>query len=119
MRSATCICIASIRSPERTNSTSGLSKSRSGIEKLIVKYRENIMGLQNEKIEALSFVSAELNYLAPLRDRPRTYTFEPPPGEPRTNTVPEPHALPIYDVRPIAESVSRVLIAMVGCQMRC
>jgi len=64
------------------------------------------MGLQNEKIEALSFVSAELNYLAPLRDRPRTYTFEPPPGEPRTNTVPEPHALPIYDVRPIAESVS-------------
>jgi len=77
------------------------------------------MGLQNEKIEALSFVSAELNYLAPLRDRPRTYTFEPPPGEPRTNTVPEPHALPIYDVRPIAESVSRVLIAMVGCQMRC
>ena len=64
------------------------------------------MGLQNEKIEALSFVTADLNYLAPSRNRPRTYTFEPPPGEPKTNTVPEPHALPIHDVRPIAESVS-------------
>ena len=64
------------------------------------------MGLQNEKIEALSFVTAELNYLGPLRNRPRTYAFEPPSGEPKTNTVPEPHALPIHDVRPIAESVS-------------
>jgi hypothetical protein len=64
------------------------------------------MGLQNEKIEALSFVTADLNYLAPLRDRPRTYTFESPSGEPKTNTVPETHALPIYDVRPIAGSVS-------------
>jgi hypothetical protein len=64
------------------------------------------MGLQNEKIEALSFVTADLNYLAPSQDRPRTYTFEPPPGEPKTNTVPEPHALPIHDVRPIADSVS-------------
>jgi hypothetical protein len=64
------------------------------------------MGLQYEKIEALSFVTADLNYLAPSQDRPRTYTFEPPPGEPKTNTVPEPHALPIHDVRPIADSVS-------------
>ena len=64
------------------------------------------MGLQHERIEALSSVTADLNYLAPQRDRPRTYTFEPPVGEPKTNTVSEPHALPIYDIRPIAESVS-------------
>jgi hypothetical protein len=64
------------------------------------------MGLQNEKIEALSFVTADLNYLAPLQDRPRTYTFEPPSGQLKTNTVSEPHALPIYDIRPFAESVS-------------
>jgi hypothetical protein len=64
------------------------------------------MGLQNEKIAALSFVTADLNYLAPARDRPRTYTFEPPPGEPRSNIVAEPHSVPIHDVRPISETVS-------------
>ena len=64
------------------------------------------MGLQNEKIAALSFVTADLNYLTPSADRPRTYTFEPPSGEPRSNIVPEPHSVPIYDVRPISETVS-------------
>ena len=65
------------------------------------------MGLQNEKIAALSFVTADLNYLTPSADRPRTYTFEPPPaGEPKSNIVPEPHGLPIHDVRPISETVS-------------
>ncbi|MDB5653622.1 MAG: hypothetical protein JWQ94_1235 [Tardiphaga sp.] len=57
------------------------------------------MGLQNEKIAASSFVTAELNYLAPTNGRPRTYTFEPPAGEPRSNVVPEPHAVPIQDAR--------------------
>src|ERR1700721_2872614 len=64
------------------------------------------MGLQNEKIAALSFVTADLNYLAPSRDRPRNYTYEPPAGEPRSNIVPEPHVLPIHDARPIRESIS-------------
>ena len=64
------------------------------------------MGLQNEKIGALSFVTADLNYLAPGLDRPRTYAFEPPPGEPRSNIVPEPHSLPIHDIRPIGETAS-------------
>ena len=64
------------------------------------------MGLQNEKIAALSFVTANLNYLAPAPDRPRTYTFDPPSGEPRSNIVPEPHSLPIHDVRPISQAVS-------------
>lgn len=64
------------------------------------------MGLQNEKIAALSSVTADLNYLAPPLDRPRTYTFEPPSGEPKSNIVPEPHSLPIHDVRPISETVS-------------
>ena len=53
------------------------------------------MGLQNEKIAALSFVTADVNYLAPSADRPRTYTFEPPSGEPRSNIVPEAHSVPI------------------------
>src|SRR6266478_654274 len=65
------------------------------------------MGLQNEKIAPLSFVTADLNYLTPSAGRPRTYTFEPPPaGEPKSNIVPEPHGLPIHDIRPIGEIVS-------------
>ena len=64
------------------------------------------MGLQNEKIAASSFVTADLNYLAPPLDRPRTYTFEPPSGEPKSNIVPEPHSLAIHDIRPISETVS-------------
>src|SRR3979411_3453128 len=64
------------------------------------------MGLQNEKIAALSFVTADLNYLTPSADRPRNYTFEPPSGEPRSNIVPEPHSVPIHDIRPIGEAVS-------------
>ena len=64
------------------------------------------MGLQNEKIAALSFVTADLNYLTPTAGRPRNYTFEPPAGEPRSNIVPEPHSLAIHDIRPISETVS-------------
>ena len=64
------------------------------------------MGLQNEKIAALSCVTADLNYLAPPLDRPRTYTFEPLSGEPKSNIVPEPHSVPIHDIRPIGATVS-------------
>jgi len=64
------------------------------------------MGLQNEKIAALSFVTADLNYLADPLDRPRTYTFEPPSGEPKSNIVPELHSVPIHDIRPIGDTVS-------------
>jgi hypothetical protein len=64
------------------------------------------MGLQNEKIAALSFVTADLNYLTPPLGRPRTYTFEPPSGEPKSNIVPELHGLAIHDLRPIGETVS-------------
>ncbi len=64
------------------------------------------MGLQNEKIAALSFVTADLNYLADPLDRPRTYTFEPPSGEPKSNIVPEAHSVPIHDIRPIGATVS-------------
>ncbi|MDQ8728179.1 CmcJ/NvfI family oxidoreductase [Bradyrhizobium sp. LHD-71] len=60
------------------------------------------MGLQNETIRALSSVTAELNYLAPLSVRPRTYTYDPPTGEARSNVLPEPHLLPIHDARAIS-----------------
>jgi hypothetical protein len=53
-----------------------------------------------------SYVEAELHYLAPMSERPRNYTFDPPPGVPRSNTAHEAHRVPIYDVRGIASEVS-------------
>ncbi|MGY4481384.1 hypothetical protein ACVWWR_000575 [Bradyrhizobium sp. LM3.2] len=57
------------------------------------------MGLQETKIESLPFVTAELNYLAPVSGKPRTYAFDPPPGEPKSTSLPEPHQVPIFDAR--------------------
>jgi hypothetical protein len=60
------------------------------------------MGLQESRIESLPFVTAELNYLAPTEGKPRTYAFDPPPGEPRSTKLPEPHDVPIFDGRAVA-----------------
>ncbi len=54
----------------------------------------------------LPSVEAELNYLVPTTERPRTYTHEPPPGEPRSTVVSESHVLPIHNLRPVASTVS-------------
>jgi hypothetical protein len=67
---------------------------------------EPAMGLQEQKIESLPFVTAELNYLAPTPGKPRPDAFDPPPGEPQSTMLPEPHAVPIFDVRPIAGNLS-------------
>ena len=64
------------------------------------------MGLQETKIESLPFVKAELNYLAPIAGKPRTYAFDPPPGEPKSTALPDPHVLPIFDGRLIAKNFS-------------
>lgn len=64
------------------------------------------MGLQEARIESLPFVTAELNYLAPTAGKPRTYAFDPPPGEPKTTALPEPHEVPVFDGRLIAKSFS-------------
>src|SRR6202011_5199975 len=99
------ICIRSTRLPGRMNWICGGSRKHFR-SPTTVNNKENNMGLQNEKIAALSFVTADLNYLAPPLDRPRTYTFEPPSGEPKSNIVPEPHRVPIHDIRPIGDTVS-------------
>lgn len=54
----------------------------------------------------LPYVEAALNYLSPMTERPRNYTFDPPPRVPRSNTVHETHRMPIYDARRIASTVS-------------
>lgn len=49
---------------------------------------------------------AVLNYVAPTAERLRTYTYDPPGGEPRSNIVADPREVPIHDVRPLAGEVS-------------
>jgi hypothetical protein len=51
-------------------------------------------------------VTAELNYLAPTSGKPRTYAYDPPPGEPKSTNLPEPHQVPIFDWRLIAKNFS-------------
>jgi hypothetical protein len=50
-------------------------------------------------IEPTAAVLAELNYLVSTGERPRTFTYEPTDGSPRTSITPEPHRLPIQDIR--------------------
>jgi len=57
-------------------------------------------------ITSLPYVIADMNYLVPMAERPRNYTFEPPAGVPRTNTEHEAHKVAIHDARPVAGSVS-------------
>jgi hypothetical protein len=55
-----------------------------------------------DDVHALPFVDAELQYLAPMTERPRILAYEPPPGDPSTNLVIETHHVPIYDLREVA-----------------
>lgn len=64
------------------------------------------MSLETDAIDRLPAVEAELNYLAPMAEKPRNYTYEPAPGVPLSNAVPDPHRLAIHDVRPVASAVS-------------
>ena len=70
------------------------------------------MGLQQAKLESLPFVTAELNYLAPVVGKPRTYAFDPPPGEPKSTALPEPHNVPIFDARLISDAAVAVAVSL-------
>jgi hypothetical protein len=64
------------------------------------------MSLVERKIESLPFVIGELNYLAPVSGKPRTYALDPPPGEPKSTALPEAHQVPVFDGRSIADGFS-------------
>jgi hypothetical protein len=54
----------------------------------------------------LPHVFAGLHYLSRMTERPRNYTFDPPPGVHRSNIVSETHRVPIHDLRPIEAELS-------------
>src|SRR4051794_8197341 len=62
--------------------------------------------LRDHPALALPFIEADLHYLGRMTERPRNYTFDPPPGVPRSNIVSETHRVPIHDLRPIEADVS-------------
>jgi hypothetical protein len=62
--------------------------------------------VNSERIHDLPHVAATLNYLGPMTERPHNYTFDPPPGVPRSNVVRKPHTVAIHDIRPVAADVS-------------
>jgi hypothetical protein len=58
-------------------------------------------------VEQLASVEGVLNYFKPSQEKPRTYTYNPPPpGEPMSTVVSEPHAVSIRDARPVLSQVS-------------
>jgi hypothetical protein len=57
------------------------------------------MSLRDATENVLPWVKAELNYLGPMREKPRTYTFDPPTGVQRTTLVNDPHEVAVVDVR--------------------
>jgi hypothetical protein len=59
-----------------------------------------------DRFDHLPRIEATLNYLAPMAERPRNYTFDPPPGVPRSNSERESHIVGIRDARPAAAEVS-------------
>ena len=58
------------------------------------------------RLHDLPHIDATLNYLAPTTERPRNYTFDPPPGVPRSNTTHEAHVVPVHDARGIASDIT-------------
>src|SRR5438128_1232538 len=48
---------------------------------------------------AVQSVTATLNYLGPIAEKPTRYVDEPPAGRPRWNGAEEPHEVPIIDGR--------------------
>jgi hypothetical protein len=47
-----------------------------------------------------------VSYLSRMTERPRNYTYDPPPGVPRSNAVHETHVMPIHDLRGIEAEIS-------------
>jgi len=58
------------------------------------------------RIDDLPSVSATLNYCAPMTEKPFNYTYDPPPGMPRTNTLPDLRTVAIHSARPIGRNLS-------------
>jgi hypothetical protein len=71
-----------------------------------IRLKDTKMSRDKYSLAKLRHVDASLNYIAPLDEKPRNYTFEPPQGVPQTNAFYEARVLPVYDARPISSEIS-------------
>jgi hypothetical protein len=57
-------------------------------------------------IAELKGVTAALNFIEPMADKPYSYNYEPPPGVPPRNTREESHTVTVLDGRPVNDRLS-------------
>jgi hypothetical protein len=57
-------------------------------------------------VSSLPQVAGDVVYLTKTAEKPYTYTYDPPEGVARTNIVGEPHTVPVFDMRPVADGLS-------------
>jgi hypothetical protein len=55
--------------------------------------------LLDDPVTASPHVDAALQFLGPMREKPHSYTYDPPAGEARSNIANEAHVVPVYDAR--------------------
>ncbi|WP_428487419.1 CmcJ/NvfI family oxidoreductase [Rhodopila sp.] len=54
----------------------------------------------------LPCVEGAVVYLAKTKDKPHTYTYDPPEGVAKSNIISEQHVVPIHDMRPLADGLA-------------
>src|SRR5271165_426030 len=59
-----------------------------------------------DMVSSLSRVTGEVVYLAKTPDKPYVYTYDPPDGVAKSNIISEPHTVPIFDMRPVADGLT-------------
>ena len=89
-----------------THSAHTQSNTRGGFPSMNAYVDRRPSRLRRDRRRAAACRWRALNYLAPMTERPRNYTYDPPAGVPRSNSVAETHVVPILSVRPIAAEIS-------------
>jgi hypothetical protein len=67
--------------------------------------KERSMNALTDRFATLPAVEADLFYLRPMAERPRSYTYDPGDGTPQTNTNFDPHRVAVRNVRAVADKV--------------
>jgi hypothetical protein len=62
--------------------------------------------MDGDRTATLASVEAGLNYLIPMKEKPRSYTYDPPPGTPVRNSKYEERRVAIRDARPLLRELS-------------
>jgi hypothetical protein len=73
---------------------------------MLARKEDRAMIASAQHPESLPSVRAKLTYSAPMKEKPFNYTYGPPPGMPRANTIPDEREVAIHSARPIEPELS-------------